>query len=62
MGHDPGTTGKRSSIVERYRTGGTPWTILIDRAGVVRANEFHFAPEESIKLLDELLEETPPTG
>jgi len=57
IGHDPGSSGKRSNILERYRTGGTPWTMLIDRAGVVRANDFFMSPKESIEILDGLLAE-----
>lgn len=35
---DPGDpkTGKRPSIMAGYITGGTPWTIVIDAAGIVR--------------------------
>lgn len=41
FGHDPGPDGQRSLVMQRYRTGGTPWTILIDRNGIVRFNDFH---------------------
>jgi hypothetical protein len=39
---DPGDpkTGKRSSIMTGYLTGGTPWTIVIDAKGIVRYSAF----------------------
>ena len=40
IGHD-GSDGRRSSIMRRYRTGGTPWVIIIDKKGVVQFNDFH---------------------
>lgn len=38
VAHDPGTDGKRSDLLRRYRTGGTPWFIVLDHRGVVRLN------------------------
>ncbi len=53
VGHD-GSNGKRSLIMKRYRTGGTPWTIIIDKQGVVRYNDFHIKPEQAIKIINRL--------
>ncbi len=41
--HDPGdaATGLRSDILMRYRTGGTPWFIVIDPQDRVVFNDFH---------------------
>ena len=53
IGHS-GTPEKRSTIMTRYRTGGTPWTILIDPDGVVRYNDFHIRPQQAIDLVNRL--------
>lgn len=54
IGHT-GSDGKRSGLMERYRTGGTPWVIVIDRNGVVRFNDFHLPLEDGAKLIDRLV-------
>ena len=54
IGHS-GSTGKPSRLMRSYRTGGTPWTIIIDRDGVVRYNDFHVTPERGSKIIDALL-------
>ena len=43
MGHDPGNpnSGTRPVTMQLYRTGGTPWLILINPDGVVVFNDFH---------------------
>ena len=39
-GFDAHVDGGRTSLfMLRYGTGGTPWTIVIDKKGVVRVNE-----------------------
>jgi hypothetical protein len=39
-GFDAHVDGGRTSIfMQRYGTGGTPWTIVIDKRGQVRVNE-----------------------
>jgi len=40
VGHDPGPESSGSVLMPRYRTGGTPWTIVIDRDRRVRFNGF----------------------
>jgi hypothetical protein len=40
-----------------YRTGGTPWTIIIDRNGVVRFDDFHISPDRAETLIKRLEEE-----
>ncbi|MCH2133470.1 MAG: redoxin family protein [Phycisphaerales bacterium] len=54
IGHS-GSLDKPSPLMRSYRTGGTPWTIIIDRDGVVRYNDFHISPDQGQKLIDELL-------
>jgi len=43
MGHNPGDPEKEtfSSTMVNYRTGGTPWLILINPEGGVVFNAFH---------------------
>ena len=55
IGHS-GAEGKRSAIMQAYRTGGTPWTIIIDKDGVVRYNDFHITPAQGEKLINALRE------
>ena len=43
------------ALMQHYRTGGTPWTIIIDQTGVVRFNEFHISPDQAERLINELL-------
>ena len=54
VGHDPGPNGRLSLIMQRYRTGGTPWTIVIDRQGIVRYNDFHAEAYQMTDLINRL--------
>lgn len=41
MGHDsPSHESDRPYIMKAYRTGGTPWTVIIDKQGRIRFNDF----------------------
>lgn len=53
FGHDPGK--RRSSIMEDYRTGGTPWFIFIDQENNVVFADFHINVDGTIKYLKETL-------
>jgi thiol-disulfide isomerase/thioredoxin len=53
VGHD-GSDGRRSTIMRRYRTGGTPWVIIIDKKGVVRFNDFHVEVRRAHAIIDRL--------
>jgi len=57
MGHDPGdeTTRNRSNILTKYRTGGTPWVLLIDQEGKVVFNDFHIEAGEAKAMIKGLL-------
>jgi len=57
--HDPGPRNQGSVVMRRYRSGGTPWVIIIDPDGVVRFNGFHIPPEEAISLMEGLLRRGP---
>ncbi len=51
MGHDPGNENEHDmpATMRSYRTGGTPWLILINPDGIVVYNGFHV---DSDKLID----------
>ncbi len=53
IGHD-GTAGRPSILMQRYRTGGTPWVIIVDKQGIVRFNDFHIPLNRARALIDEL--------
>ena len=57
MGHDPGTPSPRTwpNLMFNYRSGGTPWVVIIDRKGIVRYNDFHIRPDQAVKLINQLL-------
>ncbi|PHS10118.1 MAG: thiol-disulfide isomerase [Kordia sp.] len=56
FGHDAGDDGNsRSNIMTNYKTGGTPWFILIDQKDNIIFADFHLNVEgaiEAIKSLD----------
>ncbi len=56
MGHS-GKRNEKSLLMKNYRTGGTPWVIIIDKKGVVRYNDFHISPEAAEELIDKLRQE-----
>ena len=56
IGHS-GTAGKRSQLMRDYRTGGTPWTVIIDQNGVVKYNDFHIKVAQATDLIDKLIED-----
>ena len=42
FGHDVPPEGEHyPTVMQDYRTGGTPWFIIIDPAGKVVVNDFH---------------------
>lgn len=49
-----GSPRRRSPLMRNYRTGGTPWTIVIDPEGIVRFNDFHIDAGNAIKIIDRL--------
>ena len=53
FGHDVDneSTRNRSSIMYHYRTGGTPWFILIDQNNKVVFNDYHLNTEKTIEYL-----------
>jgi thiol-disulfide isomerase/thioredoxin len=53
FGHDPGKG--RSTIMEDYGTGGTPWFIFIDQEDNIVFADFHINTEGTINYLNEIL-------
>ena len=54
VGHS-GSPQQPSTVMRRYRTGGTPWTVIINRDGTVRFNDFHIQPSAAVAMIDRLL-------
>lgn len=55
IGHDANLDGRFSQVMQDYRSGGTPWTVLIDKKGVVRFNDFHAEAPQMVEIIDTLL-------
>jgi thiol-disulfide isomerase/thioredoxin len=57
MGHDAGDprTNPHPRTMRDYRTGGTPWVVIIDPAGKVVYNHFHINPDKFISHLKQTL-------
>ena len=53
VGHS-GSREKLSPVLVNYRSGGTPWTVIIDRNGIVRFNYFHLEYLQATMLIDKL--------
>ncbi len=54
MGHDAGNEDKNSNPVtmQEYRSGGTPWAILISPTGIVLHNDFGVNPQGVINYIN----------
>ena len=50
-----GSNGQLSQLMVSYRTGGTPWSIVIDKKGIVQFNDFHIYGADAIRLIDRLI-------
>ena len=51
MGHDPGAQAGRPQTMIDYRTGGTPWIIVISPERTVVFNEFGIDADKAIEFL-----------
>jgi thiol-disulfide isomerase/thioredoxin len=49
-----GLEGLRSKFMINYNTGGTPWTIIVDKNGIVRFSNFHLTSREAVTIIDKL--------
>ncbi len=59
MGHDDSTHSDKYPVpttMLEYRSGGTPWVIIIDSKGQVAYNQFHIEKDSAFKLIDKLLQ------
>jgi len=54
FGQSAGASGT-PDIMKRYRTGGTPWVVLIDPQGRVVFNDFHIAPEKAVAAIRKMV-------
>ena len=57
MAHAAGDqqTQKIPEIMRRYRSGGTPWTVIIYSEGRVIYNHFHIKPSQALTLIEGML-------
>jgi hypothetical protein len=57
MAHAAGNPESHSppEIMRNYRSGGTPWTVIIDPDGWVTYNHFHIEPISAVALIEKLL-------
>lgn len=53
IGHS-GWQGKPSPLLYTYGARGTPWVVIIDRAGNIRLNAFYQEPNKSIAFIERL--------
>lgn len=49
-----GTREKDSELMTNYRTGGTPWVIIIDKQGMVRYNNYHIHLTLAVHFIEQL--------
>lgn len=57
MGHDAGdpNADRMPRTMQAYRTGGTPWTVLISPQGQVVFNDYHIDADKLIHFLNQRL-------
>ncbi len=57
MAHDAGNpdTDEIPEIMRKYRSGGTPWTVIIDSSGKVVYNNFHIKVPQAVALIEQLI-------
>lgn len=53
FGQSMGESGS-PQIMRDYRTGGTPWVVIIDKSGKVVFNDFHIDPRVAAETITEL--------
>ena len=57
MAHAAGNseTHEIPEIMKKYRSGGTPWKVIINPEGTVIFNQFHIKPSQAVTLIEGLL-------
>lgn len=53
FGQSAGDRGN-PEIMQKYRSGGTPWVVVIDKNGKVQYNDFHINPDKASELIKRL--------
>jgi thiol-disulfide isomerase/thioredoxin len=53
-----GSREDKSKVMRAYKTRGTPWTMIIDKKGVIRYGGFHITAQDAGKLIEKLKAET----
>ncbi len=53
VGHS-GQPDQPSKLMRHYRTGGTPWTLIIGPDRVLRYSDFHIDVDDAIKRIDRI--------
>ena len=56
-----GADGSGPGIMETYRTPGTPWTVIVDREGIVQFDYWGIDVDKAVNLVEVLLAERPPS-
>jgi len=52
FGHDPGNSRDgRSGTMGRYRSGGTPWHVIVDPTGKVVFNDFGLDVDQAVRVI-----------
>ena len=56
MAHAAGDpdTHEAPQIMRSYRSGGTPWAVIIDPAGKIAYNGFHIETAQAVSLIQQL--------
>jgi len=59
FGHDDGTNAERdySNVMHNYKTGGTPWVIIIDKKGKVIFNDYDIDIQTAQRTIKKALKE-----
>lgn len=54
VGHDPGVDGGPPDLMAKYRTGGTPWTVIIGPERRVCFDGFQIDQDAAVKIVGQL--------
>jgi hypothetical protein len=56
MAHDAANQqgGRLPETMINYRSGGTPWTMIIDKEGSIVYNNFHIKVKQAITMIQQL--------
>jgi thiol-disulfide isomerase/thioredoxin len=59
FGHDPATNKSGKGTMQLYRSGGTPWHVIVNPQGVVVFNDFRINAKAAISHIKSQLEKQP---